>query len=109
MDAMNLWLAILGATLATFAIRISFLGPWARNAFPPWLSRALSYAPPVIFAALITPMILKTGLEIPAAQLFARIAAALVTLTWAFWRGGQLIPLIAGMATLHAFTFLAAH
>ncbi len=101
MDNTALWLAIIGAAAGTFGIRVSFLGPWARGQFPPWLERALSFAPAVIFAALITPMILRTGTDIPAAQLLPRLAAVAATLAWAWRFGGQVWPLVVGMAVLH--------
>ncbi len=101
MDATTLWLAIIGAALGTFAMRISFLGPWAQGQFPSWLERGLRYAPPLIFAALITPMIVKAGSEIPSSQTLARLIAVAVTFAWAWLRGGQVWPLVAGMVTLH--------
>jgi branched-subunit amino acid transport protein len=101
MDATTLWTAIIGAALGTFAMRISFLGPWSRGQFPAWLERALTYAPPLIFAALITPMIVKAGADIPAAQLWPRLIAVAVTFAWAWVRGGQVWPLVAGMVALH--------
>jgi branched-subunit amino acid transport protein len=106
MDTTTLWLAILGAAAGTFAMRISFLGPWAKGRYPPILDKALRFAPPVIFAALITPMIVKTGVEVPTAQMLARLCAVAVTLTWALRFGGQVWPLAAGMATLHGVQFL---
>jgi branched-subunit amino acid transport protein len=101
MDPTTLWLAIIGAALGTFAMRISFLGPWSKGQFPAWLERGLRYAPPLIFAALITPMIVKAGTEIPTTQMLARLIAVAVTFAWAWIRGGQVWPLIAGMVTLH--------
>jgi branched-subunit amino acid transport protein len=108
MDSQTLWLAIIGAALGTFAVRISFLGPWARARFPDLLQRALAYAPAVIFAALITPMLLKTGTGMAPLQLIPYVSAALVTLAWAWWRGGQGLPLVAGMTTLHAVKVVMA-
>ncbi len=97
----TLWLAIVGTAVGTWAMRVSFLGPWARGTFPAWIERGMRYAPAVIFAALITPIILKTGQNVPSAQLFARVSAAAVTLGYALRFGGQVWPLVAGMATLH--------
>ena len=101
MDATTLWIAIIGAALGTLAMRISFLGPWSNGQFPGWLERGLRYAPPLIFAALITPMIVKAGTEIPNTQMLARASAVAVTFAWGWIRGGQVWPLVAGMVTLH--------
>jgi branched-subunit amino acid transport protein len=101
MDSTSLWLAIVGAALGSYAMRISFLGPWAQGNFPAWLERGLRYAPPLIFAALITPMIVKAGSEIPTAQMISRLLAVAATFAWAWFRGGQFWPLVVGMSTLH--------
>lgn len=106
MDYLGLWIAILGAALGTFMMRISFLGPWASGHFPKWLEVALKFAPPIVFAALITPMILKMGTEVPTAQRVARITAAGATLLWALRYGGQVWPLVVGMVTLHSMQAL---
>lgn len=106
MDALTLWIAIIGAALGTLAMRMSFLGPWSRGNFPAWLERGLRYAPPLIFAALITPMIVKAGSEVPSTQMTARLVAVAVTFAWGWIRGGQVWPLFAGMVTLHAMQWL---
>jgi branched-subunit amino acid transport protein len=106
MDKIELWLVILGAAAGTFAMRMSFLGPWSRGKFPTWLDQALRFAPPVIFAALITPMILKTGQAIAPAELWSRVAAVAATLVWSLRFGGQVLPLAVGMLTLHGVRFI---
>jgi branched-subunit amino acid transport protein len=106
MENLTIWLAIFGTAIGTFAMRISFLGSWSKGNFPPLLDRALRYAPPIIFAALITPMIVRAGADIPSTQLISRVAAAAATLAWALRFGGQVWPLVIGMLTLHSLRAL---
>ncbi|MEN9560545.1 MAG: hypothetical protein RLZZ502_1756 [Pseudomonadota bacterium] len=87
--------------LGTFLIRQSFLGPWARGELPSYVQKALKLAPPVIFAALIAPMLFYTDGVWQAGTNSKKIIAAAACFAYAAWRGGQIMPLLVGMGSLH--------
>jgi branched-subunit amino acid transport protein len=95
------WLAIFGLAIGTFAIRYSFIGLLAGKKLPPRFERALQLAVPAIFAALVVPLILLHAGDFDLQARWPHIVAALITGVYAWWRGGMLIPLVIGMATLH--------
>lgn len=95
------WLAIIGLSIGTFAIRYSFIGLLAGKKLPPRFERALQLAVPAIFAALVVPLILLQSGEFNLPVRWPHIVAALITGVYAWRRGGMLIPLVIGMATLH--------
>jgi branched-subunit amino acid transport protein len=99
------WLAIIGLSLGTFAIRYSFIGLLAGKKLPPRLERGLQLAVPAIFAALVLPLILLQAGQFTLALRWPHMVAALVTGVYAGWRGGMLLSLLIGMGTLHALLY----
>ena len=102
------WLAIIGLAVGTFTIRYSFIGLLAGKKLPQRFERALQLAVPAIFAALVVPLILLHAGELNLNVRWPHIFAALVTGIHAWWRGGMLISLVIGMATLHGLLGIAA-
>ena len=102
------WLAIVGLAVGTFAIRYSFIGLLAGKKLPQRFERALQLAVPAIFAALVVPLILLHAGEFNLNVRWPHIFAAVVTGIHAWWRGGMLISLVIGMATLHGLLGIAA-
>ena len=100
------WLAIIGLAIGTFAIRYSFIGLLAGKKLPPRFERALQLAVPSIFAALVVPLILLNAGEFNLNVRWPHIVAAVVTGIYAWWRGGMLLSLVIGMATLHGLLWL---
>ena len=96
------WLAIIGLAIGTFAIRYSFIGLLAGKKLPPRFERALQLAVPAIFAALVVPLILFEGSQLNLTLRWPHAVAAIITGIYAWWRGGMLLSLIIGMASLHA-------
>ena len=96
------WLAIIGLAIGTFAIRYSFIGLLAGKKLPPRFERALQLAVPAIFAALVVPLILFQGNQLNLTMRWPHAVAALITGIYAWWRGGMLLSLVIGMASLHA-------
>lgn len=96
------WLAIIGLAIGTFAIRYSFIGLLAGKKLPPRFERALQLAVPAIFAALVLPLILFQDNQLNLALRWPHAVAAIITGVYAWWRGGMLISLLIGMASLHA-------
>jgi len=96
------WLAIIGLAIGTFAIRYSFIGLLAGKKLPPRFERALQLAVPAIFAALVVPLILFQGNQLNLTMRWPHVVAAIITGIYAWWRGGMLLSLVIGMASLHA-------
>jgi branched-subunit amino acid transport protein len=109
MGSVEGWIAILALALGTFAIRYSFIGFLAGRRMPPWFERVMRLAVLAIFAALVVPLVvLDQGRFAPALRA-PHIIAALATALVAWWRGGTVLPLVAGMATLHLATHLMSY
>lgn len=100
------WLAIIGLAIGTFAIRYSFIGLLAGKKLPPRFERALQLAVPAIFAALVVPLILFQGNTLNLTMRWPHAVAAIITGIYAWWRGGMLLSLVIGMASLHALLWL---
>jgi len=101
------WLAIIGLAVGTFAIRYSFIGLLAGRQLPPRFERALQLAVPAIFAALVVPLILFNSGEFNLGARWPHLVAAIITGVFAWWRrGGMLVPLIIGMASLHGLLWM---
>jgi branched-subunit amino acid transport protein len=78
----NLWLTMVIAGLATFAIRFSFIGAAGRINVPPWFARMLRFVPVAALTALIWPDLLMThgALALGEPRLIAGLTAA--TVAW---------------------------
>ena len=100
------WLAIVGLAIGTFAIRYSFIGLLAGKKLPPRFERALQLAVPAIFAALVVPLILFQNNQLNLAMRWPHAVAAIITGIYAGWRGGMLVSLMIGMASLHTLLWL---
>jgi branched-subunit amino acid transport protein len=77
---MNLWLTMLLAGAATFAIRVSFIGAAGRIDAPAWFRRMLRFVPIAALTALVWPDLLIAGGQISLGEprLVAGVIAALV-------------------------------
>lgn len=58
---MTMWLVVIAAGIATFAMRFFFIGLFGRIAVPPVLERALRYIAPAVLAALALPAVISPG------------------------------------------------
>jgi branched-subunit amino acid transport protein len=106
--SINGWLAIIGLAVGTFLIRYSFIGLLAGKKLPPRFERALQLAVPAIFAALVVPLILFQGNQLNLSMRWPHAVSALLTGIYAWWRGGMLLSLLIGMASLHALLRFSA-
>ncbi len=95
------WIAIAGLAVGTFFIRYSFIGLFAGKKLPARVERALQLAVPAIFAAIVIPFVVMASGRIDLAMRWPHIIAAIVTGLFAWWRGGMMLPIVAGMATLY--------
>jgi branched-subunit amino acid transport protein len=104
---MNLWLTMLAAGLATYAIRLSFILLWSRLPAPARLRRALHFVPPAVLTAIILPdLLLRAGalsLGLDNFRLLAGLLAALVA-----WRTrNPLLTILAGMLVFYLLQWLS--
>ncbi|RJG03886.1 AzlD domain-containing protein [Noviherbaspirillum sedimenti] len=99
----SLWLIFLLIGLATTLPRASFILLGSRVALPPFVQRALRYAPAAALAAIVVPdVVLVAGSLQPFnPKLAAAVAAVAVALRWR----NPWLPFIAGMAVLLAQRF----
>ena len=105
---MSEWIVIVGAGLATFLARASFIVFADPHKFPPAFRLALAFVPAAVLAAIVAP-----GLAMPHAvldlttanlRLFAGLSAAVV----ATKVRNPLVSIVAGMAALWGLQALLA-
>ena len=58
---MTMWIVVIVAGIATFAMRFVFIGLFGRIEVPPTLERGLRYIAPAVLAALTLPAVLAPG------------------------------------------------
>ncbi len=99
----SLWLTFLLIGLATTLPRASFILLGGRVALPPFVQRALRYAPAAALAAIVVPdvVIVADSLQLFNPKLAAAVAAIGVALLWR----NPWLPFIAGMAVLLGLRF----
>lgn len=103
--ALEIWLIIVVLGVATYVIRVSFLGLIGDRTLPDWLLRHLRYTPVAILPALVTPAVLwppATGGDLSAPHLISA-AAALVA---GYWRKNAVWGAAAGLVTFIALRAL---
>jgi branched-subunit amino acid transport protein len=98
METLTLWLLLLAMALVTFALRASFLVLPAGVDMPRLVKRALRYVPAAVLTAIWAPEILVQNEQLPAGLVAIAVAWRLRT-TFA--------TIIAGLAALHFFAWLA--
>jgi branched-subunit amino acid transport protein len=98
--ALIIWTIIIGIGLITFAIRFVPIALLSRLELPIWLKRALTYVPPAVMTAIITPSLFFPGgtptIALDAPRLVAATLAAVVA-----WRTQSVLwTVILGMGAL---------
>lgn len=90
---MTLWLAVLLAGLATFAIRFSFIGAAGRIKIPAWFSRMLRFVPVAALTALVWPDVLITqgAFTLGEPRLIAGLIAAIIA-----WKTRNILATLGG-------------
>ena len=97
----QIWLMIILLAVGTFLIRFSFLGMVGSRQMPDWVLRHLRYTPVAVLPGLVAPLVLwpeATGGSPDA----ARLVAAGVTISVAWWWISVLWGVAAGFASLVA-------
>lgn len=103
----RIWLAIVIAGLATFAIRFSFIHLFGRiDEVPPRIERALRFVPPAVLAALVAPALITIEPTVEATLLDDRLLAGAIASVVA-WRTEDIFATIgAGMVALWVLRFV---
>lgn len=95
---MTMWIVVVAAGIATFAMRFVFIGLFGTFEVPPWLERGLRYIAPAVLAAITVPGVFAPGANL---DLVSPFVPAAVIGGLAAWRtksiGGAIVV---GLATL---------
>lgn len=100
----EIWFIIAALGVATYAIRLSFLGLIGDRELPEWLLRHLRYTPVAILPAMVTPLVVwpdatEGALSPP------HLAGAIAAVAVGYWRKSPIWAVVAGMG---AFAILRA-
>lgn len=93
--ALTLWLTIIGAGLATYAIRLSFILVMERLAMPDWFRLALRFAPAAVLSAIALPALFEGA--VPGAPVNPRLLGGLAAILVAWRTRNVLLTIVAGM------------
>lgn len=104
---MSVWLALLGMSVVTLALRASFLVLPDRVPLPPLVRRALRYVPAAVLTAIWAPELLlrSDGLYLSADN--HRLLAGLVAVAVAWRFRKTFVTILAGLAALHLFNWIS--
>ena len=104
---MSAWLTIAAVSVATFALRASFIVFADPQRFPHAFRQALKFVPPAVLAAIVAMGLAlgDGGLDFTAHNL--RLVAGLVAIATAIFVRGTLAAIGVGMAVLWALQWLA--
>ncbi len=99
-SALLIWAIIVSVGVITFCIRFVPIALLSRLQLPEWLKRALTYVPPAVMAAIITPTLFFAGgtptIAVDVPRLGAAIFAALLA-----WRTRSVLwTVVLGMIAL---------
>lgn len=106
MNSLTLLWVFIGAGLATFLIRLSFIAVEGRVRLPAWFRTALQFVPAAMLSALIAPDLLMRGGELYMSPLNARLVAGLVAIVIAARTRSIGWTIVGGMAALLAMETL---
>ena len=103
----GLWGLFLAMGAVTLGARASFLLAQDRLTLPPLLRRSLTYVPPAVLAAIVTPALFEPS-GVQAGPLDARLVAGAVAVVIAWRTKSVLATLLVGMGVLWALTWAFA-
>ena len=99
-NTLTLWLVVLAVSVATFALRFSFLLFFDQVELAPPLRRVLRFVPVAVFTAIVTPQLIALNAQWGLTLNGARLIAALVAVVVAWRTKNVLLTIVAGMTTL---------
>ena len=101
MTGTALWLAVIGMSVATYALRISFIALLARIELPRGFNEALGLVPAAVLAALVFPAFFRAGGTIDVSLANDHLLAGGALASVVAWRTRNVLLTIAvGMAAL---------
>ncbi|WP_019447038.1 AzlD domain-containing protein [Cupriavidus sp. BIS7] len=106
MSQMTLLWVFIGAGLATFLIRLSFIAVEGRVRLPAWFRTALQFVPAAMLSALIAPDLLMRDGAVYLSPYNTRLIAGLVAIAIAARTRSVGWTIAGGMATLIALETL---
>lgn len=102
-----IWIAIAGAALGTYALRLSFIELLGYvDEVPPLLERALSFVPAAVLAALVLPDLVSAGGP-PLSAGYERLVAGGLAAVVAWKTEDMLATITVGMVTIWLLTWIA--
>lgn len=106
MSSLHLWMAILGMTGVTFALRASFLLLPPHVDLPPLLKRALRYVPVAVMTALWAPeLVLQEGV-VSLSPGNERLLGGVLAVAVAWRYRMTFATILAGLLGLHLFDWM---
>lgn len=106
MSQANLVIMILLTAAVTYGLRISFIVAAGRYDLPPVVQKILTYAPPAVLFALITPAIVIRNGSADLSLGNARIIAGGVAILIAWFTKNLFLTIILGMSVLWGLNYL---
>ena len=103
---MSVWLALIGMSVVTLALRASFLVLPDRVPLPPLLRRALRYVPAAVLTAIWAPELLLRSGSLSLSADNHRLLAGLVAIAVAWQFRKTFVTIAAGLAALHVFNWI---
>jgi branched-subunit amino acid transport protein len=99
----SIWLVMIAAGAATFAIRASFILLLDRLQTPRWFRHALRFVPAAVLSAIIAPELALRDGALVAPWTSPQLLAGVVAIAVAAWTRNVLLTILAGMAALLLF------
>src|SRR5215210_3713295 len=106
MNTFAFWLAVAGAGVVTFALRLSFIALLGRIELPVLLSQALRFVPAAVFTAVVVPLLFYVDGAVEVSLGNERLLAGLAAVLIAYRTRSVPLTLVGGMATLWALQVL---
>lgn len=108
MSELEIWLSILGITLATVLTRAGPLLPSRDLHLAPLVQSALRYAPACALAAIVLPDLLLTGDTLDVSVANPRLLAGIAAAAMCLFTRGTLSTIAAGMVAFWAARWFTA-
>lgn len=105
---MSTWIAIGGVALSTFLLRASFIVFIDPHRFPHWFRQALTFVPPAVLAAIVTPGLVMSDGAIDFSPANPRLVAGLVAIVASVHVRNAMAAIATGMAALWALQWALA-
>jgi branched-subunit amino acid transport protein len=103
---LTIWLLIVAVGAITYSARLSFIGLFARRDIPPLLAEGLKHVPVAMLTVIVVPAVVFAPpgvLRIDPGN--AKLIAALVAATVAWWRQSAVLTIASGMAVLWSLRY----